>query len=317
MENVQLWKLVLDGLLVLSLLYFCLRFARDSGSRLDTRALGLETSLRALIRDAEQAGKALNSELVKRQSDLEKLLFDIKSAESRLDSAIRNAETVKNSFGPELSQAEHVMQQIQQVTASAGQYVPRQAPVERREVMESRSQLDKEVTVEAVTLREEVPATPRAEKPQPQLQQRQPQPQVRQEARPQAVNIYGEPIGEAEPAPRVEERPAQSLNRQVETYATQQSAPAAPQQTQPAEPVASASDHNVIQEVYDKAEKLLMAGSDLRSVASQTSLSVEEVRMLAQMMESDAREQAEAETISRTDERLGVLGSMKRTVQQV
>ena len=82
------------------------------------------------------------------------------------------------------------------------------------------------------------------------------------------------------------------------------------------------SQDNDIQSVYDKAEELLSAGQELESVARLTSLPVEEVKMLAQMLDrvpqttrNDDVDLTENALIS--DQRLGALSPIRRQIQTV
>ena len=75
MADIQVWKVVCDGLLVASLIYLCYRFARSSVSSLSPNAALMEAQLRALLKEADQTACMLNEKLLKRQGKIEELLF--------------------------------------------------------------------------------------------------------------------------------------------------------------------------------------------------------------------------------------------------
>ncbi len=92
MLNLGLIKLFVDAALVMSLLFLCFRFMR--GGRSPTNQLQveqLERALRALVGEAEEAGRTLDSQLQRRKGELEQALFDIDLAENRLKRAVSYA----------------------------------------------------------------------------------------------------------------------------------------------------------------------------------------------------------------------------------
>ena len=116
------------------------------------------------------------------------------------------------------------------------------------------------------------------------------------------VNIYGEPIPDPQPAAPSARRakpPSKPLSAQVEKEVHNPYTPGDRRE-------------QGLQRVYDAAEDLLRAGRDLQTVAGITSLPLEEVRMLSQMI---AQEDRAAKKIPPVDSRLGVLGTMRREIQ--
>ncbi len=103
------------------------------------------------------------------------------------------------------------------------------------------------------------------------------------------VNIYGEPIGA--PAPAAQENEAAPERVAIKAEAA---------------PVKSTSQS--MEDVYNAAEEMLRAGSEISAVASKTRLPVEEVQVLSNII----RREADAVPASAVDPRLGVLAGGAR-----
>jgi hypothetical protein len=85
MEYLEIIKVALDLLLVVAILYMTWRFISESPVTAHKRELReLQGGLQELISEASQSGKSLNDQLIRRQSNLEKLLLDFEDAERRL-----------------------------------------------------------------------------------------------------------------------------------------------------------------------------------------------------------------------------------------
>lgn len=93
MDQLQIWKFGIDLGVFVSLLLLCLRVWKLSRPENHSARLSeLENDLKQLIRDADDAGRALNEQLERRQSSLEKILHEFGSAETRLTNTARSAE---------------------------------------------------------------------------------------------------------------------------------------------------------------------------------------------------------------------------------
>lgn len=92
MSTFEVAKLATDILLGGSLIYFCVRFLKPLGTDRYVRKIAeLEGVIRNLIRDADDAGRSLNDELGRRQYALEKLLTDIRAADTAVQRTLTEA----------------------------------------------------------------------------------------------------------------------------------------------------------------------------------------------------------------------------------
>ena len=111
MEHIHLWQMMVDAGLIVSLLVLCVRAFRSS-QVLNPRTMELESSLRALITEADGAGRTLNDQLMRREQALQKLLTDIEGAEHRLHTALNNAEDLTRAIGVDTAKANQVIQEL-------------------------------------------------------------------------------------------------------------------------------------------------------------------------------------------------------------
>jgi len=119
-------KLAIDVGLLLSLVLFGLRMVKSSGPRVNLgRMTELEGSMRGLLREADHGSRALTDQLVRRQKDLEKLLFDIETIEGRLNRQITQAEERKGALEIVTGRAESLLRGLER-NDNVG--VPRSAP---------------------------------------------------------------------------------------------------------------------------------------------------------------------------------------------
>ena len=106
-------KLAGDVLLALSIVFLTFRLARSRGGQIasfETRQL--ESTLRGLIAEAGEASKSFNDQLAKRQRELERILFDASTAESRITRSLSNAEEQQGNLE---TQAGRVSRQIEEL----------------------------------------------------------------------------------------------------------------------------------------------------------------------------------------------------------
>jgi hypothetical protein len=88
MTSLAIAKLVIDGILLLSLSYVAFRLiGKQQPSTIANlaRLKELEISLKEVIRDADDAGRSLSDDLLGRKRDLEKVLTEVEGAESRIN----------------------------------------------------------------------------------------------------------------------------------------------------------------------------------------------------------------------------------------
>jgi hypothetical protein len=260
MTQFEILKLVTDFGLVGSLLYFAYRFLHNQAP-VDTYQLQeLQNGLRGAIREADQAGKGLNEQLLQRKQSLEKLLLELESVENRITRVINSAEERKGDLEFEINKAKQLKTEINKNI---------NAP--KKDLLSA----DMAEFSEAVN-----PTT--------------------------TTNIFGEPIGETAAVKNIEKAFSNTpltvkIEKQVEIVAP----PPKPQKT----PVLT------LEEVYAEAEDMLRAGRAVEEVSKQTHLTSDEVRMLSQMVESDAVEVETSSHIGSGDNRLGVLAGFKRQTE--
>ncbi len=271
MADIYLWKLALDGALVASLLYMCLRFRGIGGPNVNIGHMReLESSLKRLLKEAERSSTTLGEELGRKKGQLEQLLFDIETAEQRINRSLDEASELKRALIDASRRAGE--RPIQEAPATQNHRTHVSAPEARSVSIQN----EREATYEpqspvAPQYEQSIPEPPSFEslragnvsQPMPKAQQR---PQRTQQATSGAVNIYGEPI----------ENNA-SLRESIEKETTPQMIMEAHQ------PVEQS-----LEDLYGAADDLLRAGQSLEHVARTTALPLDEVRMLSELI---AREQ--------------------------
>ncbi len=193
MLNLETLKLASDIFLSLAVLYLGFRTVRG-GAKTNLHELRvLDQSLKSLIDEATHASRALNEQLLRRQENLEKLLFDINSAEGKAHRATEAAEDRRASLQTGISKAERLMDELSQVRAN---------PI--------RATSEPEILPEPIVVRQiiEKEATP-----------------IKTQPAAIKLNIYGEPIqaSENQPPPK-RERAYVPLAAQVERQINPQTA---------------------------------------------------------------------------------------------
>jgi len=331
--QLELLKVGTDVLLFLGLVWLGVRFLRSPNTAATRRHIAdLEESLKELMREADRAGQSLNEQLVRRQQNLEKLLYDLEAAEqgtSRTLSTVADAQAQLSAQferarrGIVAEETRPIMSQPEQVKV---------APQRARPVFQPPSQ-EKRV-------------------PQAFSQEFSPPPK-------RHTNIYGEEIVSA-PAMSQEiaeyqptlpqdlrsggtaynkatSRYASRLTQNIEKEVVQKTQGMPVPTSRPISPAGPASEKS-LNDIYKSAERMLRAGNDLASVANATSLTEDDVALLAQVVQSENRvrpqqtqsmrqtsesfveaqlERKDSTTHSTVpaDGRLGVLSGMKRQVQ--
>lgn len=293
MHEVQILKVVTDVALVFSLIYLALRWNRpQSRSAIPGRMPELEASLRALIQEADESSRALHEKLIKRQSALEKLTFDLETMEHRLNRTITTAEEAKGLLELERSRIQGVIQEVAMIHGTG------RAP----EIAEPLRQSSLNQSVEKTVISRQT--RPVEDK---QVEDQVSAAQIEDDTPKWSnVNIYGEPIA----APAATEALSEPKPVPPPSMAAKAYQPLKPEVQIQKRPMVDETRHPLT-EVYDAAEELLKAGRDLKSVAAATNLPIDEVRLLSQMVAQEAgtRDMSRVEI---PDDRLGVLASMRR-----
>lgn len=273
MTDLHFWKLALDGALVASLVYMCVKFRGTTGPNVNVGHLReLESSLKQLLKEAERSSMTLGEELTRKKGQLEQLLFDIETAEQRMNRSIDEASELKRG----LREASRRAQENAQVTSEQEPVREKAAAVSKPQSVNASQQAPQPSRLEpqydyatapeppsfenlgtrAVERHRQVnKAVPHKEEPAPMSQKDIP------------VNIYGEPI--QPDAPQM-----QSLRENIEREIIDE-----PVQYTPEQPV----EHS-LEDIYGAADDLLRAGQSLEHVARTTRLPIDEVRMLSEII---------------------------------
>ena len=105
MVDIQIWKIISDVLLVGSLIYLSYKIAKGHTAPLERRAYGLQTSLKMLLDEAESSSKHLNEKLLRRQTELQKSLSDLKSFEDKIEGSTTKGESIELRLKEQLRKA--------------------------------------------------------------------------------------------------------------------------------------------------------------------------------------------------------------------
>ena len=114
MGYIEISKVGVDILLMLSIIYLAWRLAKPSTSFDDGRVRQLEESLRSLIREAEESSRSLGDHLMRRQQGMEKLLHEFESAEGRIQRTVKGADTKISELENEIHKAALVLRSSSQ-----------------------------------------------------------------------------------------------------------------------------------------------------------------------------------------------------------
>lgn len=327
MANLEVLQLVVDGLLVLSLFYLCVRSAKASPF---IQSGVLESGLRRMVQEADLATRTLQEKLVQRQTRLEELLLDLESAENRLNRSKQSIEETKADLDARFIKAQRALQTLQNQIDNVPQTIKsnlesvavknseiekpvadetKENPLDRdyAQLNAARENVKKNIYGEAVT---EKSAAPKANVNNGFTQNYSRSSVKRSAAR---TNIYGEVIA---PKENTANRSALSAKVEKEVY-------------QPQKQNSLKGYNNNIENVYDEAENLLKAGNGVDYVAALTDLPVEEVKMLSQVLERVPQHQQQVQTKNEYspivdsataivgDSRLGALDPIRRQIQTI
>lgn len=281
MEYLSYWQLTTDVLLLGALAYLCSQFARSPRVNSQLRTVReLQSALKALVKEADTAGRTLNEQLIKRQQSLEKALIESDVAERKIQVALAEAAHAKENQSKFISQHPEVSQATR---ASVGK------------------------AVETIT-------QPELQSKENEIQVQKNNPSSVK----QAVNIYGEPIqANAATNQSIGKATKKFMQAYAPLKASvQKEVLSSPAVSQPVT-TAAANVQGSIEDVYASAEELLRSGTGLASVANLTNLPIEEIKALSQMIigekaVANARKLETEFEVPPADPRLGVLGSIKR-----
>jgi len=322
MVTIQYWQLAADISLVMALIFLALRFTRSSSSHLQFRSSELQTSLKLLIKEAEDAGQVLNETLIKRQKQLESILADLERANQKAANFDKRQTDLTSDLTKEVDQAKKKIEDLRGLLDQASNIGSLQAASERNSErdLDSRreSAYSQDLRQQYINSQQSQSSYRSAyEYPEPPSFQSQAGSRTETTAAYSSSNSYSGGSAYGIPEQQAKRRSLQeSVEREqiADGRAKQNKAVAA------------------LENVYDAAEKMLRAGYDLPTVAKQTNLPASELKALSDMLagktqsktasvppvgsktigrESPIFEANEVEH-TRDDERLGVLGGIKR-----
>jgi|GEM_PF-6395913 len=281
MNHIELWKLGTDLLLLMSLIYFCLRFTRrDAVDTSSERLVELEATLRGLIKEADASSQTLTTQLTKRQEALEKLLYEIETAEHRINKSVTLAEECKASLSTDVRRAQDVISHIQERVS----FVP---PLDRREPATSKP------------FQEIIPAGIKNEPRQGgKVGDQAPSYTLGSQTAPEPPS-FDMPPYESQGGEKHSRRSQTSLAARVEREVDNLAAD-------------SAQADSIMAGVFEAADRAMRAGNEVQkgtvALGGQKS---------AQLSAKDHKEQDSVPPFdsSRHDPRLGVLGGIRRQVQ--
>lgn len=329
MTDIAIWKISIDIGLILALFYLGLRMSKASVNPRDTaRLLGLEQTLKALLKDADSASQRLSGDLERRQKSLEQLLFDLETVEHRVNKAISNAESQRRSLSESIQPAHS------NPRASGPQTPPSRESRDQMVEQFDGNQFARQSQEASEYQNISEPVQPMHMMPEPPSFSG---PALTRKPR---MNIYGEIIEEAQETQQQNEPPPARAQRAVaraqQAQAYSITSTQEPSQAAAAQPTnglrsrvekqvdSARSEAAALEQIYAVAEKLIAQGESLESVARRTRLPFKDVSMLSQILEREspptansAQEQAEQISVNASDERLGVLArpAMKRQTQ--
>jgi hypothetical protein len=333
----------------------------------------LEIVLKNLLKDADVASRALSESLTRRQQSLERVLSELDGGERRVATAVRSAEEISARLNRTMADSRAIQPQSNEGVTSADsqEYRSPPTPSPRKPAPSRRSEVPLSQQIEvasedaewveppsfeengsrmgrgaAPVVRRPLPSAapddleqPRrtgaaayrsvASRPAPSETETRSQ---SSSSNPQ-YNVFGERMEmqrspESSSSSRREQLPRQPLADEVEVERL-----APPRAANPTPRPNRQRERADIQDIYESAERLLIAGEDIETVAAATRLPLDEVRRLSQIVvglenvQSLSHEKS-AETMSAapagtssapvdptTDPRLGVFASMRRQTQ--
>jgi hypothetical protein len=230
----------------------------------------IEQSLRKVISDAEESSLELNRELQKRQKSLEQLLFDLEGAEQRAERSRADADQRISALNNAIEAAGNV------------EIRPARRDSKNTAILNEshRPQAQEFVREEAPIEDAEISSV---------------------KASSQAVNIFGEPIG------NLGSEEIKPLTRKIEVEKTSNNTAAVRK-----------SDNDLragIHKIYDRAKELLSAGHSVAEVCAATRLPATTVQRIEELVASQTISvpQEPQQSTAQRDPRLGALGDMRRS----
>jgi hypothetical protein len=298
-EHIAWWNLGTDLCLFASLVWLGFKVITISTGTARGEMQELADGLKELLREADKAASNLNEQLSKRERSLERLLYDLESAEHRVGRALTTFEdTIKKS------ESASVEAQRQAVAAVAQPIVAQPSEQPKQRAVQAYQSKQREPVIETIDEQDYALENVVVTEPQPRARA------VRSQ-----IEVKAQPSSEIERAKRV----STGLASQIEKEQI---------------PQTSAARAQTMSKIAFAAERLLRAGKDIENVAALTRIPLRDLQEMQARISGDSSEpvikrhteaaverstqqeqvQPEPSTPQR-DPRLGVLGGMKRQVQ--
>jgi len=293
MTQVEILKFIVDGTLLAAVGYLAITFGRSqlSGGQAARELRSVEESMRRLIRDADEASRELNDQLLRREQALKRTLTDVDSAEKRAREIVSNIESKDIELRSRIEVARELSRQ--------------QAPIREMAPAVSRAtsvpqQVDNSEFDDAV------------EQPSPS---RQP---ISTAAKHWTEIEDGDDFGLKIDKETRPSRTASNLAAAIERHKVDTKTNV---EHEIKVPIGA-----TLQDIIKAAHRMIQDGAELQAVAARTRLPLEQVRLLARAFNSRQSETGRAtssdpmlrsQSKTAADSRLGVLGSIKREVHQV
>lgn len=291
MTQVEIIKLLVDGTLLAAVGYLAIMFGRTqvSGGHAARELRSVEESVRRLIRDADEASRELNDQLLRREQGLKRTLGDIDSAEKRGREVLATIESKDSELRSKIEVVRELMR-AQPATAAASIQA---------------------ATAPSATI---IPNQTQTSKAAPKFEPA--------EANTSGVQItkhwteidddddFGLKV-EKDIQPKGRAGLAASIEREQVI-------------SKPQSDASAAKTGATLQDIIKAAHRMIQDGEELQTVAARTRLPLEQVHLLARALKSHAaaapkRSQGVNPGVGQAavDTRLGVLGAIKREVHQV
>jgi len=309
MNNMEIWQLITDMLLVVALFYLCIKTVKVSPIM---QSSILEGNLRRMVQEADLATKTLQEKLVQRQNRLEELLIDIESAENRLNKSKQSIEEAKSDLEGRFIKVQRLLQSVQNRCETNNHPIANTQPVVQKEYL-ANTAINAPVKEQITPVVEEINTSN-------ELKQNKTYQALESKAniRRNPYGKYNKNVGNEQYIPtqhqedtikidEVKPVTTQRLSQQIEKEVYQQTTP-----TQKPYNIQKSLDN-----IYDEAEELLKRGKSPEYVSKLLDLQIDEVKMLAQMLTNVLHNEHGGMQASYSDSRLGALDPIKRQIQTI
>jgi len=295
MNQLSIWQMVVDLGLISAVLTMAVRWMKGSKAQaLIPQTLELEAALKNLIADADAAGRHLNDQLLRRETNIQKYLAELEESERRITRSVVEGEEAAKRVESIASAAEARLHELAGSRDSRAQ-APRAAQPQAQAGSAQGATNSSAIGASPAKNAASSGAARAAQGAQQKVASRN--------------HAGAGATSSSASAAAVAPTGARSPSR------TQASAAGRSSPTQ-AYQAAAKAEGGEMQKVYAAAEHMLRQGVEFEKVAAQTKLPVEGVKMLSQMIEVERIEDASGDDsaidLLSVDPRLGALGVSRR-----